>query len=41
MNKQRRDILKMVVAAAGGAAFSPVLLGNTFAKNEDSVSFIS
>jgi len=34
MNKQRREILKMVVAAAGGAAIAPVLMRNTYAAKE-------
>jgi hypothetical protein len=34
MNKQRRDILKMVMAAAGGAALTPVLAKNIYAAKE-------
>jgi len=34
MNKQRRDILKMVVAAAGGAALTPALAKNIYAAKE-------
>lgn len=31
MNKQRRDVLKMIVAAAGGAALTPILAKNIHA----------
>jgi len=34
MNRQRRDILKMVVAAAGGAAITPILMKNSYAAKE-------
>jgi len=34
MNKERRNLLKMVAAAAGGAALTPLFAKNIYAAKE-------